>query len=284
MTDRVVLTVAGMEDAVVRANLPYRTDPTLTADLYLPPGAGASAGAGGRHPCVVFVHGDGPPEVLADAKDWGQYTSWGRLAAAHGMAGVTFNHRSTELRTRLAEAASDVDRLIGFVRSNAPDLEIDPDRVGLWVCSMGPPVALHGILRSRPAFLRCIAVFYGVMDLRPLRAETPAEVTDETLAAFSPVTLLDGPGDGPLPPMLLARAGLEERPWLDPTIDAFARAALAANVELDVLNHPDGRHGFDVLDDDERSRDIVARTIEFLGRHLAATSRESRRHPTRPGP
>jgi len=269
MTDGVVLAIPGMDDVRVRANLPYRADPTLLADLYLPAGATGPH----LHPCVVFVHGDGPPDALANAKDWGQYTSWGRLVAAQGMVGVTFNHRSTELRTRLPEAASDVDRLVEFVRANASDLEIDADRMGLWVCSMGPPVALHEILRSRPEYLRCIAVLYGVMDLRPLREETAPEVTDETLEAFSPVALVDGPAvaGAPLPPMLLARAGLEERPWLNPTIDAFAQAAIAANAELDLLNHPAGRHGFDVLDADERSRDIVARTVAFLRRHLGAT-------------
>lgn len=37
---------------------------------------------------------------------------------------------------------------------------------------------------------------------------------------------------------------------------------------IEVLVHPQGRHGFDVLDDDARSREIIARTIEFLRARL----------------
>jgi hypothetical protein len=44
--------------------------------------------------------------------------------------------------------------------------------------------------------------------------------------------------------------------------------ALAVNVSLDLLNHPAGRHGFDILDDDARSREVIARTIDFLRARL----------------
>lgn len=47
-------------------------------------------------------------------------------------------------------------------------------------------------------------------------------------------------------------------------IDRFVEQALAANACLDVLNHPTGRHGFDILDDNARSREIIARAVEFL--------------------
>ena len=30
------------------------------------------------------------------------------------------------------------------------------------------------------------------------------------------------------------------------------------------MTHPQGRHGFDILDDDARSRAIIRRTLEFL--------------------
>jgi acetyl esterase/lipase len=251
-----------MDRVIVRKDLLY-AEPGLAFDLYLPEGLAPTD----RRPGVVFVHGDGPPALLANAKDWGQYTSWGRLAAAAGLIGVTFNHRSSVGQTKLEEAASDVEALIAHVRGEAPVLHLEPDRIGVWVCSMGPPVGLRTLLRDRPGFLRCIAVYYGVMDLRPLRRTIPAEVPDEVLWEFSPLgQLVDG--QGPLPPMLIARAGLEERPWLNPTIDAFVEQALRVGVELDLLNHPSGMHAFDVLNDDERSADIIVRTLRFLERHL----------------
>ena len=71
-----------------------------------------------------------------------------------------------------------------------------------------------------------------------------------------------------MPPVLVARAGLDH-PSLNATIDRFIAAALARNAPLEAMNHPDGRHGFDILDDDPRTREIAARTIEFLRTHLA---------------
>ncbi len=38
---------------------------------------------------------------------------------------------------------------------------------------------------------------------------------------------------------------------------------------LDLLNHPEGRHSFDILDDDARSKAIIRHTLEFLREHLA---------------
>jgi hypothetical protein len=38
---------------------------------------------------------------------------------------------------------------------------------------------------------------------------------------------------------------------------------------LDLLTHPEGRHGFDILDDDERTRAILRHTVEFLRGRLA---------------
>jgi hypothetical protein len=33
--------------------------------------------------------------------------------------------------------------------------------------------------------------------------------------------------------------------------------------------HPTGHHGFDTLDNDEKSKEIVKRTLEFLKTYLA---------------
>lgn len=92
---------------------------------------------------VVFVHGDGPPDVLRDIKDWGQYVSWGELTASAGVAGVTFNHRSSQRRTRMHEVASDLEAALDFVSNHAEEWGVDASRVGLWSCSMGVPFALR---------------------------------------------------------------------------------------------------------------------------------------------
>src|SRR5258708_35108593 len=69
-------------------------------------------------PTVLFVHGDGPPELLQNAKDWTCYIGWGELVATTGLAAVTFNHRSTEMLQKVYESAADVDDLITYVRDH----------------------------------------------------------------------------------------------------------------------------------------------------------------------
>jgi len=238
--------------------------------VYHPP----DLAGGDACPAVLYLHGDGPPELLRTIKDSGQYVGWGQLAAASGLIGVTSNHRSTERWTRLPEAARDVAELIAYVRAHAAELQIDGDRLCLWACSAGLPAALSAVVRDPPPFVRCIVTYYGVMDLRSARDAIDRAVPDTVLQDYSPLAQMEG--SGTLPPTLIVRAGLD-RAQLNATIDRFVLTALARNAPLEVLNHPSGHHAFDVRDDDDRSREIIARTIAFMAYHLS-TSRVTPGH------
>jgi len=67
--------------------------------------------------------------------------------------------------------------------------------------------------------------------------------------------------------MLIARAGLDA-PALNASIDRLIAAALAGNMDIDVMNHSTGHHGFDILDDNARSREIIHTTLEFMKTHV----------------
>jgi acetyl esterase/lipase len=260
--ETVVLEVDGMHDVDVHADLVYKTvsGGDLLFDVYRPRLEGQAL------PAVVFVHGDGPPDVLADAKDWGQYTSWGRLVAASGLVGVTFNHRASHGATELNEAASDVDELVSHVRERADELGIEPNRLCIWTCSAGGPIGMRVALRG-DEYVRCAVCFYGMLDLRHLREQISDTVGDEILEDFSPVCRL--PVDGrDVPPLFLARAGLD-RPVFNEAMDRFVAEAIHRGAAVDLLTHPRGQHGFDVLDDDDRSREIIARALAFMRWHLS---------------
>jgi hypothetical protein len=77
-----------------------------------------------------------------------------------------------------------------------------------------------------------------------------------------------GSGTGKLPALMIARAGLD-MPQFNEGIDHFIQQALARNASMDVLNHATGQHGFDVRDDNQRTRDILRRTVEFIRFQLA---------------
>jgi acetyl esterase/lipase len=258
-TETVVFELDGIDQVEVRADLVYKTvaDGELLFDVYRPPSSE-------RAPVVVFVHGDGPPDFLADAKDWGQYTSWGRLAGASGLAGVTFNHRSSLGATELEAAASDVDDLVAHVRERADELGLDADRMCLWTCSAGGPIGMRAALAGHE-FIRCAVCYYAMLDLRHLE-QIPDSVSAEVLEEFSAICRL--PADGrEAPPLLVARGGLDRAAFND-AIDRFVAEAVQRGATVDFLTHPDGRHGFDVLDADDRSREIVARTLAFMRWHL----------------
>jgi acetyl esterase/lipase len=264
----VVYRVPGMADVAVRRDVPY-TDlaiESLTLDVYQPPGAPA----GSRLPAVLMIHGGPGPRL--GAKNMGVYTSYGRLLAASGLVTVTFNHRFLAPE-RLLDAASDVEAAAAWVLDHAGELSIDGERLAFWAFSGGGPF-LSLALRKGGLAARALVAYYAALDLQEKPPGASEALSDETRRDFSPVHHVRGSG-GPIPPILVARAGLDQ-PFLNAGIDRFVQEALAANASLDLFNHPAGRHGFDILDDDARSREIIARTIEFLRLRLSPDAPTSR--------
>lgn len=69
-------------------------------------------------------------------------------------------------------------------------------------------------------------------------------------------------------PMFIARAGLDVE-MVNLGIDVFIQEALSVNASIDIANHCNGRHGFDFLDNNDRSRSIIASALSFAKTHLA---------------
>jgi acetyl esterase/lipase len=256
---RVVLRVPGMEEVGVRRDVVYKTADAqpLHMDVYSP------AGPPRPRPAVILVHGGPIPKL--GAKNMGVYLSYGELLAASGLVAVTFDHRFLA-PARLLDAGADVADLVSHVRANAQGLGVDPERLALWAFSGGGPF-LAAPLRERPSWLRAVAAYYAVLDLQEPPPGSDAGIGPELRRSFSAILGLGQDAHG-APPILVARAGLDN-PWLNGGLDRFTQAATARGATLDLLNHPSGRHGFDVLDDDARSKQIIRRTLEFLRDHLA---------------
>jgi hypothetical protein len=66
----------------------------------------------------------------------------------------------------------------------------------------------------------------------------------------------------------LARAGRDESPGLNESLDRFVGAALARNLPLTVVNHAAGAHAFDLFEDRDASRGVIRQSLEFLRAHL----------------
>jgi acetyl esterase/lipase len=259
---RIVYSVPGMARVKVAKNLVYKrvAGEELKMDVYSPPGTSRRV----RRPAVVFIHGGRvPPNLLTTPKEWGAYVSFGQLVAASGFVGVTFNHRFYTWNS-LPDSQSDVMDLVAHLRDNAESLGIDKDHVIVWTVSAGS-LFISQPLRDLPPYVRSIVAYYPQLDLQDQRKAAPASVTDETLRDFSPLYHLERSGKN-VPPMFIARAGLDDAS-LNGGIDRFVQVALSKNLTIDLFNHPTGQHGFDIEDNNDRSRQIIMRTIEFIKAH-----------------
>jgi len=256
---RIVYTIPGRDQVQVRKNLTYKRTPgrDLTADVYVPP----SLPDGEGRPGVAFIHGGYlPPNLRTQPKDWGVFVSYGQLMAASGLIGITFNHRYYGPEY-LDTAQSDIGDLVSYIRGRADQFALDRDRISLWAFSGGGPL-VSWVIRDTPSFVRCLVLYYALLELRPNHRDTPATMSDEKLDEFAPVCQVQNLEKETLP-IFIGRAGLD-RPALNETIDRFIQAALSRNVTLELSNHAGGQHGFDILDDDPRSREIIQHTIDFI--------------------
>lgn len=255
----VVCRVPGMENVQVRSNLQYTNagDPNLRMDLYTPASEAIS-------PVVLCIHGAAGPQFKP--KDWGIFQSWGRLLAASGMAAAVFTHRLGYPKPMLEEAGDDVRQAVEYVRAHAASWNADPGRIGLMAWSGGGPL-LTAAMREKPPFIRCMAAFYAFLDIQQSEMHRD-HASPETLKAFSPIRCLEVDAST-MAPLFVARAGHDAIPGVNDSIDRFIAKAFTANAPVTPMNHPEGEHGFDNQNDDERSREIIREAIAFLQKNLA---------------
>jgi hypothetical protein len=239
----VVYSLPGMAEAAVKS-VTYAEGRTL--DVY--------AAAGSKLlPVVVFVSGYPDPGMEQftgkKLKDWAGYVAWSRLVAASGMAAVAYANRDPR----------DVVEVLRYLREHGEELGIDASRIAVWGCSGNAPMALS-LLMTEP--LRCGVLAYGFL----LDAGAAA-------ARFHFVDATAGKSVDDLPrdlPLFIARAGKDEMPGLNDSIDRFVAGALARNLPLTLVNNPTAPHAFDLVDDSEATREVIRRILAFLAFHLGA--------------
>lgn len=240
----VLYTVPGVADVATR-EVAYAEG--VAIDLYAPPGAS------GRLPAVVFAIGYPDPGAEqffgCKLKDMASYQSWARLVAASGMIGVTYENR----------VPADAHAMLAYLRGNAAALGIDEQRIAIWACSGNTPMAL-----SLLDGMSCAVLCYPFIGL----GNSPEVAQAAAMFRFAnPAMTLEQLPDLPL---FIARAGRDEMPGLNATIDRFVPAAIARAMSITLANHPAGPHSFDLLDDSPTTRAIVRQILAFLQIHLTA--------------
>lgn len=203
-------------------------------------------------PTVLFAYGFDHPAFAQGLRQMGAYTSWGRLLASAGMNAIAYGYQ---------DPARDIAALIEHLRSNAPALGIDMHRLALWAASGNVPTALHVLMTQPPATFRAAALLYGYM------LDVPEATRQMGMIAPARGRSIDD-----LPralPLLVVRAGNDQTPLLNASLDAFVNAALSRDLPLTLINQPGAPHSFDLFDDSDPSRATIRRIVGFLREQLS---------------
>ena len=217
---------------------------TLAMDVYRPKNA--------PNPAPVLVlyglywpeSNDKPTREVND-----QAIRWARIAASRGIVAVIPDLRA-EPGTGTAQAPSraregELDRLLAHLVQHAADYGIDPRRIALFAASGSVAAALPAIEDPRRTDIRAAVLYYGGAG-----ADVTTFRTDVSL--------------------LWVRAG-RDSPGMNAAIDRLTSLAVAQNVPLTLINYASGHHGFEAVDDNATTRQVIEQTIEFVKR---ATARE----------
>ena len=229
VTERpLVYQVPEMEMVIVKEKVEFKkiNDTALTMDIYYPPGFNKRSNL----PVVIFNNGVGSLEV----PQWRAYKDWAKLIAVNGMIAVNY-------QSRRANPLADSEALVDYLVGHARELNIDPEKLGLWTCSANARVGIRLAHKSRPKNIRALAVYYGGPDsLGRLRQDLPT---------------------------LIVRAGLDAQ-MINIPIENFVTQSFSQDARLEVINYLEGIHAFDIYTNNDESKAIIRRTVEFMKNNL----------------
>lgn len=180
-----------------------------------------------RHKTVLFVNGGGP--IKRNYKSYPCFTSWGELVAVNNMIGITFNWRSGK--------SEDIFAMIDYLFIHAKELGIAVNEICVFPLCRAVNNTINCVLKYPQ--IRKVVLYYG---------------------KISENTKLDKCENMKF---LIALGNLDKM-YPASCNDWFLENARKYNYTAELLVHPQGVHGFDYANDDEHTREIIGRTLEFI--------------------
>jgi dienelactone hydrolase len=192
----------------------------------------AAAGTA-RHPLLIFFNtAVGRQKTTSFG---GFYDSWAQAAAAKGIVAIVPDLRQ-------GNQAQDFQRLVTHLAERAAHYGADANAIAVYAGSGNVYTAFPLLQDPKQTLIKAAVMYYGAAVINEFRRDLP---------------------------VLYVRAGLD-RPALNRDITELASRAISQNAPVTLLNHPTGHHAFEAFDDDDATREIIDRTLDFVKRATAA--------------
>jgi acetyl esterase/lipase len=279
--DSVDVQEAKSEELIDTQNVRVERDVTFLAaerlekaDLYFP----KEIPKGQRVPAVVIIHGGGFND---GDKGKAREINIGANLAFHNYVGMSINYklRKTKGQVTWPQNLYDCKTAVRWLRKNAEQLQIDPNRIAVIGCSAGGNLAAMlavtqsedrldptGPYGEHSARVSCAVDFYGPVDLlnyhdvkmlNKTRAENP-----ELYRKASPITYVRKSAA----PILIVH-GMADQTVSVGQSETFAEALKKAGAKYELVVIPDAEHSFNFQSPQRDLRPVV---FDFLDKHLKA--------------
>ena len=184
------------------------------------------ADAGSRPlPTLVFLN----RAFGSQQRGWNFYQNWAKAAAARGLTAIVPDIRG-------GSEVADARRLVAHLAAHGAEIGVDTAAIAVYAASSNAGYGFPFVEDPATTGVKAAVIYYGGSDIQQFRLDLP---------------------------VLYVRAGLD-RPDLNRFMVTLASRAVSQNAPLTFLNHPTGYHGFETLNDDDATREVMERTIAFV--------------------
>jgi dienelactone hydrolase len=182
-------------------------------------------GANGVYPTVIFSNLAYGPQRSGPF-----YVQWAQIAASKGITAIVPDLRA-------GTYADDMTQLLEYITSEASAAQgIDRNAIAVYAGSGNVSRTLPFVQNPRSTMIKAAVMYYGAAEVTQYRTDLP---------------------------ILFVRAGLD-RPALNQAITRIVSDAVTQNAPWTLLNHPGGRHAFEIRNDDDATRRIIDETLAFV--------------------
>ncbi|HEY7497396.1 MAG TPA: hypothetical protein VH740_02725 [Vicinamibacterales bacterium] len=159
------------------------------------------------------------------------YKTWAEIAASKNLVAILPDLRSEGFE-------QDFEALVAHLTTNAAALGIDRERVAVYAGSGNVSRALPIVQNPKQTAIKAAVMYYGAAPITTFRRDLP---------------------------LLVVRAGLD-RPPLNRALADLVALAIGQNAPLTFVNYSGGHHAFEIFNDEEATREVIDRTIDFVHR------------------